>query len=230
MFYEWGIKLKVYIDTREQEVINRIINFYNSNKEDYPNIDSIEVVELDTGDFCTLDNQFGCERKSNKDFVSSIKSGHIKQQLYELRQKYHQPMLIVEGYDGMIDCISKNPQLHPNVILGTVTSAWSHNGVHIQFVGGFYVQFILDTVNKLYDNKRQQYESIGYTPIRRTINKKDFLKYFILGLPGIKWKIGSKLLDNFNSVESLVNCNIESLMKIEGIGKEKALKIKEIFK
>ena len=158
--------MKCTIDTREQETINRVLDYYNSNKENYPNIESIDVAELSTGDFRTNDNYFGDERKSVKDFIASILSGKLKQQLYELRHQYELPLLIVEGYDGIMDCINKNPQVHPNVIKGAVTSALTHNGVPIQFVGGFYVPFILDTVNKLYDGKKQQYEAFGYTPVR----------------------------------------------------------------
>lgn len=222
--------MKCTIDSREQEAINRILNYYNSNKANYPNIESIDVTELSTGDFCTNDNYLGIERKSVVDFISSMQGGRLKQQLYELRQQYQQPLLIVEDYDGIMDCITKNPQLHPNVLRGVVTSAFAHNGVHIQFVNGFYVPFVLELVNKLYDGKKELYENFGYTPIRRTVTKDNFLKYFVYGLPFVKGILGSRLLEHYSSVEEIINSSIEELMQIEGIGKKKAQKIKEVFK
>jgi len=222
--------MKCTIDTREQEAINRILDYYNNNKADYPNIESIDVKELSTGDFCTNDNYLGIERKSVVDFISSMQGGRLKQQLYELRNHYQQPLLIVEDYDGIMDCIIKNPQLHPNVLRGVVTSAFAHNGVHIQFVNGFYVPFILELVNKVYDGKRERYETFGYTAVRRSVSKKDFLRYFVYGLPTIKGTLGSRLIEHFPSVESIVNANVEELMQVEGIGKKVAKNIKDVFK
>ena len=223
--------MKCTIDTREQETTNRILDYYNNHKADYPNIEEIEVKELPTGDFKTNDNYFGLERKSVKDFISSLLGGKLKQQLYELRHQYKLPLLVVEGYDGIMDCILKNPQVHPNVIKGAVTSALTHNGVPIQFVGPFYVEFILDTVNKLYDGKRQLYENIGYTSIRtKSISKQDFLIYFIHGLPGVRSKVGSNLVKYFPSVKSIVDATEEDLIKVKGISEENAKHIKSLFK
>ena len=221
--------MKVYIDTREQDTVNRVLDYYNNHKENYPNIESIEAVELQTGDMCTADDLFGIERKSTNDFLISILGGRLKQQLYELRNKYQIPLLVIEGYEGIMDCILKNPQVHPNVIKGAVTSALTHNGVPIQFVGGLYVEYILDTINKLYDGKREEYEVFGYTTIRRSVSSEDFFKYFVTGLPGIKGIIGLRLAKHFKTVDALVNAPVEELMQVKGIGKEKATNIKSII-
>ena len=82
--------MKVTIDSREQETINRILDYYNSNKANYPNIEEIEVKELPTGDFKTNDNYFGNERKSTKDFISSLLGGKLKQQLYEFKNNINE--------------------------------------------------------------------------------------------------------------------------------------------
>jgi len=224
--------MKCTIDTREQEAINRILDYYNNNKADYPNIEEIEVAELSTGDFKTNDNYFGSERKSIHDLMESMQKGRLKQQLYELRQVYKVPMLLVEDYDGMMDCILKNPQYHPNVIKGLVTSALAHNGVHIQFVNGFYVEFLLDTVNKLYDGKRELYENFGYTSIRtRSTSKEDFQKYFVFGLCRVGPKVGYSLLSAFdNSITNIVNASVEELQQVKGISEENAKHIKSLFK
>jgi len=223
--------MKVTIDTREQETIERLIDYYENNKEKYPCVESIDVAELSAGDICTNDNYLGIERKSDKDFISSVQSGRLKQQLYELRHKYEYPLLVVEGYDGIIDCIRKNPQIRPKAILGTVTSSFSHNAVPLFFVNGFYVQFVLELVQKLYDDKKQHYETYCYTPIRRVVHKKDFFKYFVLGLPGIRGTLCKNLVHYFDSSTSrLVNASVEELQSIPGIGKGKAQKIKEVLK
>ena len=222
--------MKIYIDSREQDTIPQIISYYENHKEEYPNIESIEVKSI-VGDGCTADNLIGWERKKLQDFITSSLNKKIKQQLYELRQAYKYPFLIVEGYDGMMDCISKNPQIHPNVIKGITTSAFAHNGVPINYVGPFFITFILETVNKFYDGKRELYESYYYIPQRHTVTKDNFVKYFVKGLPGIGDTVIPNLLQHFNnSVANIVNASIEELMKVEGITKNKAIKIKEVLK
>lgn len=222
--------MKVYIDSREQDMIQNITSYYKEHKDKYRHIESIEVKTLTSGDLCTADKYFGCERKSSADFISSVLSAKIKQQLYELRRTYKNPYLLVEGFDGIMDCINKNFQLHPNVIIGATTSAFAHNGVPIQYVGGLYIPFVLQTIDKLYDGKKEHYESLDYIPFRHTTTKKDFLKYFVLGLPGIKGSIGSRLLQQYNSVGAIVNAPVEELQRVKGIGKGKAKQIKSVLK
>lgn len=223
--------MKVYIDSREQEMISKLTSYFEEHKDKYQHIESIEVKTLVSGDLCTADNYFGVERKSPADFISSILSAKIKQQLLELRKTYQQPYFIVEGFDGIMDCINKNLQLHPNVILGATTSAFAHNGVPIQYVGGFYIPFVLQTIDKLYDGKKEHYESLDYIPFRHSTTKKDFSKYFVKGLPSIGATIGETLLQQFDySVSKIINATEEELMKVEGIGKERAKKIKEVLK
>lgn len=223
--------MQVFIDSREQKTIPKLLSYYNKHKDTYKHIDSIEVKLLSSGDLCTADALFGIERKSVKDFIPSLLGGKLKQQLYELRTTYKQPYLIVEGYDGIMDCISKNPQVHPNVIIGAATSALAHNNVPIQFVNGFYIKFVLDTINKLYDGRRQQYENIGYTSIRTTVKgKDDYLKYFVYGLPGVRSKVGSLLMSTFNnSITNIVHATVEELASVKGISIENAKYIKELL-
>jgi len=221
--------MNIIIDSREQDTIQQITSYFADHKDKYPNIESIEVKTI-TGDGCTTDNLIGWERKKLMDFITSALSGKLKQQLYELRQAYKYPFLIIEGYDGIMDCITKNPQLHPNVIKGIATSSFAHNGVPIQFVGPFFTHFILETVNKFYDGQRELYESYLYIPKRHSVTKDDFAKYFVKGLPSVGATVIPNLLQHFdNSVSKLVNASIEELMKVEGITENKAKKIKEVL-
>jgi len=223
--------MRVYIDSREKEMIQRVLKYYRKNKIKYPYIESIKIKKLITGDIVTADGLFGCERKSSSDFISSIITRKLKQQLFELRQNYKIPILVVEEYEGIMDCINKNPNIHPNVIKGVVTSAISHNGVPIQFVGPFYISFVLETINKLYDGEKEYYETEDYTPIRRSTTKNEHKLNIVMGLPDIKDVLAKSLLSHFNnSIREIANADEEELMRIKGIGKNKAQKIVEILK
>lgn len=223
--------VNVYVDERERKLANQIIEHYEEFKEKYNNIESMTIETLDTGDTCTDDYVLGYERKSSFDYVPSILSGKLKQQLLELRTKYRYPMLVVEGYDGIFDCMRDNPQVHPNVILGAVTSSFAHNSVPMIFINGFYIKFILESINKFYDGKRKQYQSVGYTSIRRNVDCVDFSKYFVMGLPNVGWTTGEAILKKYdNSVRRIVSAPIEELMEFKGITEERAKQIKECFK
>jgi ERCC4-type nuclease len=221
--------MKVFIDSREQEKVQKVLTYFETNKKKFPHIESIEVKTLDTSDLATADGNIGIERKSSKDFVASFCSDRLKQQLFELRSNYKTPLLIVEDYDGIMDCIVKNPQLHPNVVLGVVSSALSHNGVPITFVGPFYIPFVLQLIEKTYDGSRETYENIEYTPIRRSWTKDNMKLNIVVGIPQVNEILGLRLLQTFGSIKAIANATEEELQQVPGIGEEKAKQIKEVL-
>jgi len=221
--------MKVFIDSREQKKIQKIINYWEVNKKKFPHIDLIEVKTLATSDICTSDGFIGVERKSAADFIGSVCSGKLKQQLHELKQNFEHAFLLVEDYDGIMDCIQKNPKIHPNVIIGVTASALAHSRVPIFYVGAFYTPVILTTIEKFLDGQSEEYQK-DYTPIRRAVTKGEYKLNIVKGLPGIGGTNAEALLSHFNySIKDIVNADIEQYMEIEGIGKQKAQKIKEVL-
>lgn len=222
--------MKVYVDTKEQNKIQQVISYYKSHKDKYEYIESIVPKHLVVGDTCTSDGLLGIERKSTSDFIPSVIKGTLQKQLIELKQNYQIPLLVVEGYDGLQDCILKNPDVHPNTIIGMATSSLTHYGVPIQFVGGFYEPFVLSTINKLYDGKSLQRE-IDYNPVRRSMTKDEERLNIIIGIEGVREKQGKRLLKSCNnSVAGIVNATEDDIMEIPGFGKKKAKHIVEILK
>jgi len=223
------MKIPVYIDSKEQDKRQSIISYWENHKELFPHIESVSVRNNKAGDICTGDALVGVERKSCKDYANSICGGKLKKQLYELRQNFQFPFLLVEDYEGIMDCIIKLPNIHPNVIKGVTTSSVSHNRVPIYYVGSFYNSFVLEMINKFYDGKFEQYKK-EYNPIRRAVTKKEELLNIIIGINGIGMIEGEKLLQTFNySISKIANASIEELTKIERIGKTKAEHIKEVL-
>jgi len=221
--------MKVYIDSREQDKINTIKSYWMENRKKFPYIDSIEVKLLATGDITTSDGLVGVERKSKADFIASICEGKLKKQLYELNQNYRFAFLLVEDYEGIMDCIIKNPQIHPNVIKGVTTSSVSRNRVPLYYVGNFYNSFVLEMINKFYDGSIEKYAQ-EYTPIRRAVTKKEEKLNIIIGINNIGRTEGEKLLQSFgDSIFNISIASIKELTAVERIGKKKAEHIKEIL-
>lgn len=223
--------MKLYIDSREREKIPSIFKYWELERKRFPNIESIDVKLLQTGDIALSNGLVGIERKSSSDFISSICNGKLKQQLYELKQNYQYPFLFVEDYNGLMDCIESNPQIHPNVIIGATASTFAHSKVPICYVGAFYVPLMFNTMEKFLDGG--EYTEIDYTPFRQTTSKKDFLRYVVRGLPNIGASGGEKLLEMYNySIYRLVRGAVENndnLLQIKGIGKKIAQDIKRVL-
>lgn len=222
--------MRVYIDSREQEKIQTIKAYWAENRKKFSHIEAVETKLLAAGDMATSDGYVGLERKSKADFIASICSGKLKQQLHELKQNYQFAFLLVEDYTGIMDCILKNPQIHPNVIKGVTTSSVSHNRVPLYYVGNFYNAFVLEMINKFYDGKSEQYEK-EYTPIRRAFTKEEEKLNIMIGIANVGRTEGLKLLEHFDySIKAITTAPIEELMEIKGIGREKGSHIQEILK
>jgi len=220
--------MKVFIDSREQDKIQKTIHYWELNKNKFPHIDKIEVRTNAASDICTSDGYVGVERKSAADFMASVCGGKLKQQLFELKQNFENAILFVEDYDGIMDCIEKNPKIHPNVIIGATASTFAHSKVPICYVGAFYIPIVLTTIEKFLDGK--QYTDKEYTPLRRAVTKGEYKLNIIKGLPGIGATNAESLLSHFNnSIKNMVNASIEQYMEIDGIGKIKAQQIKEVL-
>jgi len=222
--------MKIFIDIHEETVSPTIINYYNSHKEKYPHISSIITKHLTVSDLCTSNGLVGVERKSSSDLISSLFDGRLQQQLHELKQNFTYPHLIITDYTSINDLMYKNPQLHPNVIIGSLTSVISHSQVPYNFVGPFYTLFTLSLLEKYLDNKHiiRQKE---YTPIRRTSTPNEEKIQIITGIKGIGLRDGTRILEHFNySIGNIIKSSTAELEQIPNIGKEKAHKIKEILK
>ena len=220
--------MKVFIDSREQDKIQTIINYWEAEKKRFPHITEIDIRTSATSDICTSDGFVGVERKSAADFIGSVCGGKLKQQLYELKQNFEHAFLLVEDYDGIMDCIQQNPNVHPNVILGAIASTFAHSRVPMCFVGAFYTPIVLRLIEKFYDGK--EYTDKDYVPIRRAATKNEEKMNIIIGIPNIGFTEGEKLLQHFDyKISNIVNASIEELMKVENIGKKKAQRIKEVL-
>ena len=221
--------MKVYIDAREKDKIQKVLTYFSANTNYFKYIDSMSIKTLESGDIATADGKLGIERKSPSDFISSLFKGRLHKQLYELKQNYETALLVVEGYNGMEDCMASNPQIPPTTIIGASTFSLSRFNVPIQFVGHFYEPFVCSIINKLYDGKTQRY-STDYTPTRRTATKDEHQLNIIMGIPGISKTIGKTLLDHSNnSITKLCSLSEEELTSIPGIGKKRAKLIQEIL-
>jgi ERCC4-type nuclease len=198
----------------------------------------MEVARFDVSDVHTEDMLIGIERKAG-DFVKSMLDGTLNQQLKELVDNFDYPFLFVE-YEGIKDLILDNTNINPKSLIGEFTSILARHKVSVIFTGNYdnvplYVPMVIRTVEKFYDGKN---EVKNYSPIRRRKRpaKRDAshqeVKLDIISrIPKVGAHKGVEILEKFNySIGSIANADVDEIMKIEGVGKILANRIKEVLK
>lgn len=162
-----------------------------------------------------LINQTALERKTYKDFLSSIKDKRLFNQIKEMK-KYETSYLILEGFD-----FSYNSNFHPNAIRGAILSI-------TKLIPIIYTKDEKDTTKFLIQiAKHQEKKSTNYS-IRETKSRltSEEQKQFILeGFPGIGPTLAKKLLKKFKSLKKIFNATEKEIKKEIGIKSHEFIKI-----
>ncbi|GAG98578.1 unnamed protein product, partial [marine sediment metagenome] len=85
---------------------------------------SLELKQLPVADYI-LSGRVGIERKSAKDFNDSVKDGRLFNELFELKNNFVRPILILEG-DPFL-----NSNINQNALYGAITSVILNLGITI---------------------------------------------------------------------------------------------------
>jgi Fanconi anemia group M protein len=140
-----------------------------------------------------------------------------------LRDAYSRPILIIEG-DGLL---TKRNIKH-NAIFGSLVSIMVDYGVPI-----FTTKDDIETANILSlaarREQRKDKKSVVLRGEKISMSMQEQQQFILEGLPNISSIIAKRLLSHFGSIKDIVNADLNDLMNVEGIGKNIASKIIEIF-
>ncbi|WP_295722457.1 DEAD/DEAH box helicase [uncultured Methanobrevibacter sp.] len=206
-------KVSIYADSRE------------GNSNIIRNLDQIgvkvEIREMAVGDY-QISNDVIIERKTTKDFRSSIVDKRLFKQATLMREEFKKPIMIIEGndlYAGFLDS---------NAIRGAIASIAIDFGISI-----------IPTRNS--DDTAAMIKRIAFTeqkgnntPIQiRTERKPDNLweqqQFIIESLPNIGPVTAKKLLEKFATVKNVLNASAEELQEVDGIGLKTAENIVKVI-
>ncbi len=231
-------KIKVFIDHREG---SRIVDFVKQ-------ICEVEIVQLPLGDLLIVsdDGAFAIERKTSADFVNSVRSNRLWEQLLRFMKtdeiwehEIKRRILVIQGdFENYLDLI---PPMYPKRALQAFWS--SMMGAQLETL------FVYDTPLLVVENdeafcaflntvlKREEKGKNVKIPESRWYRKrkrldlpvKDSKLFLLAGLPFIGEALAGRLLNHFNSIVNISNASQEELQEVHGIGKKKAAKIYEIF-
>lgn len=205
-------KIKISVDYREKNslVISEIISLGLE----------IEFKTLKIGDYIV--NGVVVERKTVSDFISSMISHRLRNQLEELQQ-YESRLLIVEGIDEQeLYTDSENlTGMHPNAIRGFLLSVLLNYKVPIIFTKNYE-----DTARFIAVLAKRKSKELPLNVRKKTFDKKEQMRFIIEAFPGIGPKTSKKLLKEFKTIKNVINASEEELKKIVG---KKAIGFKKII-
>lgn len=171
---------------------------------------AVEIKELKVADYIV--NDVAIERKTVHDFISSMLSKRLTNQLQGLQQ-YKNRILIIEGID--------EHELYSNGVPDT--------GIHPNAIRGFLLSIILsyrtpiiftkdseDTARFISVLSKRQKKELSLNVSKKNLNKKERMQFILEGFPGIGPKTAKKLLLHFKTLRELFSASIEELTEIIG--------------
>lgn len=192
-----------------------------------------EFKTLEVGDYIVSGKENLCiERKEIGDYVGSLVSGRLNNELYQMSFNYPISMIIVEGHVGEVLLYRKlRRQTYLSSLAGTITRR-SPDGV-----GGVINLVIVDTpydtalfLKFLHDKVTREEELVRLPKAERIkISDEDRKLYLVSSLKNVGVKRARDLLINFGTVRGIANAGVMELLKVKGIGYKTATSIEKLM-
>jgi Fanconi anemia group M protein len=182
----------------------------------------VEAQQLAIGDF-VISQRVAVERKSVGDFLQSMVDGRLFSQAKLLCEAFERPVLILEGKE-----LHNKRDIHPNAIRGALAAlAVDFKIPVLPSVDEEDTALLLVAMAK-----REQVEELREVALRKKLKEmslSESQRFVVEGLPGVSAVLAKRLLEHFKTVEATMCAPEEELRKVNGIGKVKAKKIRELL-
>ena len=184
----------------------------------------IEYRVLDVADYVV--GSYAVERKSVRDFVSSLYSGRLFDQAHRLGEAYQTSMLLVEG-----DLWEELKRVRsPRSLWGAIISSVLDFGLNIFFTpNGKQTAQFLYTLGR---GGRHSKGSSGPPIVVRKPRSQDLnrLQLSVLSaLPGIGPQMAGQLLSHFGSLRKVFSASMTEIAVGAGLGRSRALALTKLL-
>jgi ERCC4-type nuclease len=208
-------KPKVVVDYRENSDVIKYLEDFGS---------EVELKQLSVGDY-VASSRVGIEKKTVQDFLGSIANQRIFKQIPELKESFEKPLFLIEGNPEVLN----DGGVHPNSVRGVLSSIAIDHHIPVLWTAN-----IKESAGLIHWIARREQDENRKSEIQlRTktavMTEGQELEYVLAGLPFVSNVLSKRLLAKFKTVRKALNSKPEKLMKVEGIGKEKANKIWEVL-
>ena len=164
----------------------------------------IELEKLEVGDYVIKD--IIIERKTVRDFLSSMLSKRLQKQLISL-SNVEKKLLILENFGEQYDV-----KINTNAIRGFIMSILLDFKIPIIFTEDYQ-----DTAYYLYLlAKKQQLKHVSIRAKRKAFNKKEQVQYLLEGFPGVGPATAKKLIEKFKTIKNVINASSDDLKEVLG--------------
>ena len=178
-----------------------------------------DVVEemITPGDY-VVGEGYAVERKSFRDFLSSIYQKRLFEQVERLREAYAGCCLVVEGSPERVYEL-----YNPLVFWGALAKLVAETQVPVVFTADREqtAMFIYSLAKKL--QEKAEVVEVRYKPKAYTLDQMQ--RFAVQGLPGVGPKLADRLLRKFGSVRRVFTATEVELTGVEGVGRRKAMEI-----
>lgn len=176
----------------------------------------IKLETLQVGDYIIGD--IAIERKTLNDFISSMLSKRLIEQLNNLKQ-FPRQLLILEGEEKRIN-------IHPNAIRGMILSTCLDFQIPVIFSKNEQetAEFLI-----LLDKKQNKPPTdISLVTKRKAYSIQEQKQIILENFPGIGPSTAKKLLENFKSLKKIFNASEKTLINA-GLNEIKAKDLRKII-
>lgn len=162
-----------------------------------------------------INGEIGVERKTARDFLVSIVDGRLFRQAKVMKTCLPRPVFLIEGNPFKVEMV-----FNPESIRGAILSLQV-----IWYIPVLFSKSMADTcrIFRLLGDQAEVHTTMltlrhGYRP-KKLITRQ---LHILQGLPNVGPHLAKRMLAHFGTVRRAMQADIESLAKIEGIGKKKA--------
>jgi len=178
----------------------------------------MEKRRLDVADFI-ISTDIGIERKKASDFEQSIIDGRLFTQAEKLKNEFKKPLIVIIGNDF--------ERIKPKALSGAFISLIVDYSIPLVFLNNEeeFAEFISKIVER--EGKPVKERKTNFS--RKNTDFKLQKINVVEALPGVGPQLARKLLQKFKTLKNLFNADEKQLMEVEGVGKIKAKKIKDLI-
>ena len=215
----------LFIDNRERSGLEDLVKKY---------IDKTDGLFHQTKQNMIADyafNSVGIEAKSIQDYMGSMMSGHLEQQLQNLDDNYNQAVLLVWGtLDSYLAQAVKSGRKIP------YQRAWSSFiGSLARYATDYDVNIITlpdrSSAARFICKRFEKDGTLGTSSTYRVLRKttSEDMRVDTLRAAGASQAIAVMLLEEFGSVAEIAAMSVKELTALKGLGKVRAQKISDVL-
>ena len=219
---------RIIADYRERKVISVLKDA----------LGEVEVTNLPVGDFLVVCNDTALliERKEVSDFIASMKSNRLWEQLRRMLIAELMNLKVVRRallLHGLMSEALKGSGVGWNNVMGAFMEIQYNYGIPLFHAENddSLIQFFRIALKRECEGKNgAEIRELWARPIpKRGMSEDEWKVYVLSSLPLVGEKMAESLLSHFGSIERVAQANPVELRKVEGIGEKRAKLIFKIF-